>query len=580
MKKFRLSLLTAALLLSSLALTSCDDILYTDPEKAISPLSEVADLSYTEDVASYWDDFGIVTALNQYVDTYAISVSGQSLDGNLVFFTGSRENDPSALTPDERHASVALVYHVQKNEIIYAKEYLAHVPEAAALDNTSANTTPRALTDTVVNVSFDTADPQTGELQRVSSLFTVYTSETDRSTGTTTETSVFFDAEGNEIATASGIVTVYDYGKNYFEFDHTLYRLSNDQFSKIADIPAYNQIVPFDYYDGTYFYSIGQNRVNIYNSSMAHIYGWEETNPEKTVYLNILDNGNILVQTTELLPEDAVEYNLLSGKNKYRFSSTLLKPFVDSKQELELDFIVHSVKSRKANPDDLALYQSSVSNIATVTYIHDQRVDMNSLMTVSLTNEATISKSLKIVESHVSVQEITSPGNGYFIVSENGQHHIFDTAGTAIATYNQDLRATHSFLINMTTGTVYNYALEILYQCDANTHIYDVGDTYVLLYRDGKQPSYIFFDGDETVLYTEGTDTGSHTTRLIMRHSFYILRTNAPTAGGVLQTSWSICSIFGETLGHISADGLHLCHESVHGALMQDANGYFYRVGE
>ena len=580
MKKFRFSLLAAALLLSSLTLTSCDDILHTDPEEALSPLSDVADLSYTEEASPYWHAFGAVTALNKYVNTYAISMSGQSLDGNLVIFTGSRENDPSALTPDERHASVTLVYHVKKNEVIYAKEYLAHVPEATTLDNTSANTGHRALKDTVVNVSFDTTDLQTGELQRVSSLFAVYTSETDRSTGMITEATVLFDAEGNEVASASGAVAVCDYGNNYFEFDHTLYRLSDGQFSKIATIPAYNRIVPFDYFDGTYFYSIGHNCVNIYNTSMTHIYGWEETNPEKTVYMNVLDNGNILVQTTELLPEDAAEYNLLSGKNKYRFSSTLLKPFVDSKQELDLDFIVHSVKSRKANPDDLALYQSSVSNIATVTYIHDQREDKNSLMTVSLTNEATINKSLKIVESHVSVQEITSPGNGYFIVSENGQHHIFDAEGTAVATYNQDLRATHSFLINMATGTVYNYALETLYQCDANTHITEAGDNYVLLYRTGSQPSYIFFDGDETVLYTENTTVGSHTTKLLMYHNFYVLRTNAQTASGVLQTSWSICNISGETLGHISTEGLHLFHESAHGALMQDANGYFYRVGE
>lgn len=580
MKKFRFSLLAAALLLSSLTLTSCDDILRTDPEDAISPLADVADLSYTEEAAPYWHAFGAVSALNQYVDTYAISVSGQSLDGNLLLFTGSRENDPSALTSDERHASVTLVYHVKKNEVIYAKEYLAHVPETAAIDDASANMSPRALKDTVVNVSFDTADSQTGELKHVSSLFAVYTSETDRSTGMTTETTVLFDAEGNEITTASGSVTVYDYGNNYFEFDNTLYRLSDGQFSKIASIPAYNRIVPFDYFDGTYFYSIGHNCVNIYNTSMTHIYGWEETNPEKTVYLNVLDNGNILVQTTELLPEDAAEYNLLSGKNKYRFSSTLLKPFVDSEQALELNFIVQSVKSRKANPEDLSLYQSSVSNIATVVYIHDQRVDMNSLMTVSLTNEATISKSLKIVESHASVQEITSPGNGYFIVSENGQHHIFDAEGTAVATYTQDLRATHSFLINMATGTVYNYSLETLYQCDTNTHIAEAGDNYVLLYRTGSQPSYIFFDGDETVLYTANTTAGSHTTKLLMYHSFYVLRTNAQTASGVLQTSWSICNISGETLGHISAEGLHLCHESAHGALMQDANGYFYRVGE
>ncbi len=577
MKKIRFSLLAAALLISSMALTSCDDILHTAPAEVLTPLVEVANLSYTKDTSPRWESFGAVTALNQYADTYSLSLAGQSYDGNLLFFTGSRQSNPS-FSQIQQNESIVLVYHVQRNEILYTKEYVAHIPEAVTLESDAAT---HALTGTTVKVIFETVDPETNSALPVSCLFTVYTSETDPSTGRTTETTVLFDAEGREVASAAGKITVYHYGNNYFEFDRTMYRLSEDALSKIATIPTYNRTVPFDYFDGTYFYCIGSRSVEIYNTSMTRIFSWEEANTQKEVYLHVLDNGNILVQTTELLPEDATEYDLLSGKDKYRFSSTLLKPFIDSELALELDFIVWDVQTRKANPETLSVYHPTVSNIATVTYIQDQRVDMNTRMTVSLTNEAKMDQSLKIVESHVSVQELTSSGNGYFIVSENDQHHVFDKSGTAVATYNQELRQNHSFLFHMASGTVYSYALDTLYQCDEHTYIAEVGDNYVLLCRRlGSQTTYIYFDGIEKVLYVENAVGGNDATKYYRYHHFYALRNAQQANSESTQAEWSFYNISGKYLGMIKADGLHLYHESAHGALLQDANGHFYRIGE
>ena len=582
MKKFRLSLLAATLLITSLTLTACDDILQTDPDEVLSPLTDIADLSYAEEVTPLWDSFGEVTALNQYADTYAISQSGRSQDGNLLVFTGSRENDPSALTPGERNESVTLVYHVERNEIVYAKEYVAIAPEATALEASAATAAARALTGATVTVSFETQSAETEETTIGSSLFTVYVSETERSTNRVSEYTTLFDTNGAEIASTPRYETVVTYNDPYFEFDNCLYRISSEnQISKIATIPAYNQISPFDYFDGTYFYYLEDRSMEIYDAAMQRIYHWEESNDSKTVYLHVLDNGNILAQTIELLPEDATEYNLLSGKNKYRFVSLLIKPFIDSEQEIELDFIVRDLQTRKANPDFLAPYADTISNVATVTYIQDQRVDMNTQMLVSLTNEAKFDKSLKVIDSHISVQQISTPGNGYWIVSENAQHHVFDKDGNEIAAYNQELLQTHRFLIETTLGTVYNYALEVLYQCDEYTQIFFIGDDYLILRRHtGSQTSYIYFDGNEKVLYAENANAEDSNSQHLLYSRFYVLRITDPSSDGNAPVEWSFYNVSGKQLGHMEAVGLHLYHESDHGALLQDTDGHFYRIGE
>ncbi len=495
-----------AIVCVAMPLSACD----TSKDVATATPAQVFDLAYTQAPDVHMTKYEEVEDINQYADTYTLEIAGENKDSSLVCLKGTPSVDDmdvedilDAEAMEKRlNKRLVLVYNLNTNQIVFKREYKAKTVDTDEEDNTVKTT------NVAVNVSFGYDEEGVSD-----SFFTVVTEtrETSKFDEQTSVSTVLYDNDGKKLHTLPKATVVKNLNGCVFAFGQKLFKAEDGVVSFIMDVPAYNEFVAFEVFNNDFFYDIASKSVSVYDTAMNLIYHWDDNNILGANTILPLSNGNILVQRFTQLPEDAKEYDVLMGQEKFSFESLLLNPKEKTEEAVELNYIVSALIARNqivySGDNELDVnfdfINATINNVASIGYIVDKEFDFDSSCVVALGDELDVQLVLAPVACNSKTQDFLSNGNGYFTVNVAGQSYVFNESGEQTGVYNGDLTATHSFLVAEDAGIIYNYKLEEIYVCDEYTTIGYVGDTYVILVKSTlDKTEYIHFDGASKILFT------------------------------------------------------------------------------
>ena len=190
---------------------------------------------------------------------------------------------------------------------------------------------------------------------------------------------------------------------NLICFDNAVYRVSDDgSIKEVIEKSSFPPVLPsIDFYNGEYYiaYTHGDSLgFVVYDHSLEIVSDWNFDRMMSGNYdhnFHILNNGNVVFQLNEELPETAKKYDILIQGRKYKLTTLLINPKNGSEKNLQPNFIIENSTAL-----DGYYYQSGdtlrqsrgiankYKNMATVRYIKDG--NLGAVVAVALTNQCKI----------------------------------------------------------------------------------------------------------------------------------------------------------------------------------------------
>lgn len=278
-----------------------------------------------------------------------------------------------------------------------------------------------------------------------------------------------YSSNGKYIANALEIIDSITVHCDLFEFNNHIYRIEDDQsitlLNKSVFLPSISKITrKVD----DFYYVINNNSITIYDQKLSLRYYAEAPSSTDSVDFFILQNGNVIMQVTSIMSEDAKKYTyfekILSYEYKYKLTHYIINPTLKSKRNIRFDYVINSVSINGKDSEK----SSAIKNIASITPIKDKKLFTSETKIVTLNNRGKISGYLYSNLKDLHFSSVTPLTNNYFAVkSEAGETYIVDIKGKILAVlgsapnqYNQ-----HAFIYN---NIIYTWDLSFNY--NLNTH--------------------------------------------------------------------------------------------------------------
>ncbi len=346
-------------------------------------------------------------------------------------------------------------------------------------------------------------------------VFTVTKTEVDLDgTGGILETThTLYDAKGTAVATTEhdagfpamfGDVIVYNY---------VAYSVGEDgALTKTCDVPEYLALGGCDYYNDDYYYTLG-DQITVYDHSFNAVSTW--TLPEYAYESEcfVLNNGDILVQYMYIADEDATKYDISMCEDnvnlKLNLESYIISADNGKAKRVKLDYLVDHVMTNNdlydadAEKEDNR-YNKKFENIAYIIPIVDKKIDTSeaNVDIVLMNNKGKAKCSLKLLDGEATGLPRKISDDLYQVSTLTGGA-IVKSSGKLVKAYNNYMRRVGACFI----GEVALYDLELnaiynLVENDAEV-IGSVGDTvYVRAETETGYTVLSFRDGASTTLYT------------------------------------------------------------------------------
>lgn len=237
----------------------------------------------------------------------------------------------------------------------------------------------------------------------------------------------------------------------------------------------------------THHYRIRSDEIIVYDLSY-NLVAYYAAPSDVDMNVNVLADGNLLIQGLKVLPDDAAEYDIFVEGAKYEFTSMIFDIEDKETKTIELDFYVESILNKVTEADTFANYfvSDSLENVAAIYKIVDKSVNENDYKIVSLDNDVSI---LGVLGQEIEAQEgVVEPlGNDRFIATDkSGKEYLLNGKGEIIgevsnASFNRNLGL---FVYN---GKYYDLDLKLVFDKA------EIQYTYV----DGRENYEIYADIDE-----------------------------------------------------------------------------------
>jgi len=280
--------------------------------------------------------------------------------------------------------------------------------------------------------------------------FTVIQGRVDSKEGRSTS---LYTPSGELIAKAEGvhIYDAYDYlpyfvsaqdtewitvSMNLIRFDNTVYQISEDGSAKeLIAKSSFASFIPYiDFYNGEYYAAYTHSDTLgfvVYDNSLEVVSHWKYDRMMSGNYdhqFHFLNNGNVVFQLNEALPETAKKYDLLIEGRKYKLTTLLIDPKDGSEKNLHPDFIIESTSplDRYTEQSNTVRKQSGISekyeNIASIRYIKDGT--LSATARVALTNQCKLQcelfANLPLIDS-----DVTPISDDLFVYTSVTGHAVF-----------------------------------------------------------------------------------------------------------------------------------------------------------
>ena len=460
MKKSKILVLVAALLVAVMALTACGGSVaikdYLNPDYDTS-----AKVFETAEKISALKDYDYVTD-----------------NGYIAVFSMTDEDDSTLVT--------------------YKLVSLADASVVATLKKADTTYTFSAYGPTFLVTSVTTvedADPKT--------TYTLYDV-----TGSAIDSSKYF-------ATAETF-----YGDDYLLYNRVVYEINaKGALTKLADVPEYIS-ADIDLVSDDYFYVSDDRAIVVYDHQFNYVSFYELPSYAEEYDSFLLDNGNYLVQYRVELDSEATKYDIYEISNGLTYKFDLVTLIVSaedgSAKELKFDYVIEEVVANSdvydAEDDNNMFIEDSFENIVVYYPIENGQVNQadSAAEMCFMDNKGKLGDSLKLYDDMLAystprklADDVYATYGASGIVLVNGEGEILKRV-----TNYRTLDIAGSYFVG--EDAIYSADLsKVVYDLKANEVVdYEtMGDSVLMKIEldDGDYKLVLFADGETKTIYNSAT---------------------------------------------------------------------------
>ena len=359
-----------------------------------------------------------------------------------------------------------------------------------------------AKTDAIV-LTMDTENMRTDFFTAFETPF-IKVTETKTTDDTTTTYVRLYTAKGALITEAKNPTdTSINTNLDFFKFNGVFYRVNKDGSATacsyyLENLPGITQKTE------NYYYAVASNQVSVYDNDLNCVFYWEFPSANITnqgIYL--LEEGILLAQGVERLPDDASKYDYASSGTKYNVVSFILNVEKDKATEEDLDYRVSYVLSM----DRIYNYQEtetnslpkSVINYATVKFINEHRLDSRETEVVIKKNGETI----KLAPEFESLPDIAVKDR-WIYTRYNGEQYLINEKGDIIGNITGVGYSDRNENFICMGEKILDYDLNVVYDAKTNgKRIINVLQTSIILADESPdsegKTNYYLYKADKTL---------------------------------------------------------------------------------
>ena len=394
---------------------------------------------------------------------------------------------------------------------------------------------------------------------------TVQKNTFNQKTGDVTETTyTAYDAAGNQLVySTKAIAAAREFADDLVLFNNATYQVDEETgaLTKIKDVPEYVTLAEYLEYNDKYFYAGNENKIVVYDRDFNFVAHWSAPSyaAEEMCNINLLNDGNVLIQYYYELDSDAAKYDIYEVNEtgitvKYDLVSLIFNPAKNSTKKLDLDFLVYSVTTNADLQKDFeegnSKFSAEFENIAYICPIVDKKIDYSddAMDLVITDNKLGAMKSLKILDNQATSGPRKVATDLYAVSLKIGYALVNGKGEVVNVINNESLKLKDDYIVG--EKTIYNYDLTVAYDLagnDASVLGY-MGDS--ILVKSNRSNGY------DIILLTEGSQktVHSHTEKIIVG-------TNVTTTEVVIEFLYD------------EGNNFYCIHNSVSGYSYYNANG-------
>jgi len=504
MKKSKLFLLLAALLVSAMLLTSCGSVAMT----------EILNGDY-DPSADVYADASSITELEGYallmLDVDVDPEDGIDVDPEPVV------NEEFAVfvktnVTDEGTATVSYkVLGLRSGEVVGT-----FAAVKTAYDFTLYDNIPMFQVKKTVSVEKTIQNEGSGET-------TLTTYKTDYA---------MYDGAGEKIDASKNELKAPVLFADMVVYDCVGYTAEDDgSLTKEVDIPEYIQLEACIVGNGYYYVTDGA-RVTVYDEEFAYVSTWAAPTYGEGCQFHFLNDGNVLAQYRYQVDEDAKKFDYIEGNGypmKLELVSVLFDVVKGEAKELDLDYLVvavspwYSMVDEDETDAEDAQYLASedFENTAIIAPIENQQINtaLENLQFVLMSNKIKVGDSLKVLDDQYPglPLKIGEDGEGddlYMVWLYRGAA-IIDIEGNVIQMINDTDALTQVGQYFVGETAIYDLTLTEVYNFDENDASVSKTIDNTVFVNEKTENGYkiiTFCDGVKDTVFTYNKDAETHDT--------------------------------------------------------------------
>lgn len=305
------------------------------------------------------------------------------------------------------------------------------------------------------------------------------------------EQSAYVSADIPAVAPVSDDVVVF--ADNYFrvpENGNTVQRIG-----RVSNLVNFNY--NFTASNDKYYYQIDANRgkAYIFDKKLNLVTTYYAHGQYNNISINVLQSGDLLVQTVTQLMDEEKDYTYINNGTKYLLKTYVVKAKNGKVTEKKFKYLVNILLAT-SDDDDVKI---KADNIALLYPIKDKRLlrNNNDAMAVSLSNSLKVKGRIDQMIDNQVPGDFPNAVNNYLVISTPIGQKLVTTGGKVIGDFAYDNHNDSLFTLD---GKIYDYKLKMLFDYEVEGYEYSsmMNNSIILTkYVDGNL-TYYRFDGEMT----------------------------------------------------------------------------------
>lgn len=322
--------------------------------------------------------------------------------------------------------------------------------------------------------------------------FRVTTTTLNTETSETLNTYSFYTLDGTSIEVDLNKANTSSYqlsgGQTALEINGTIYVIENNKIKHTFSADTFVDRPMFSYINaekklGYLLSNNNKSGVLIYDLNKWVECVWSYEIPSCYGYdVFFLANGNLLIQTENVVPDGSVNYDYISGGSKIDLDYFVVDITAKTTTEIEFGYYINNVTVADSKTD-----ASAVKNWITVNDIANKNIASDTMILATADDLTIIGEKSDALPS-VLVENIELVANNTFLATlyygeGTSVRKLYDANGTEIATLPNHAEVTSSFIV--INNTVYDFKMKPIYSLTETQVFTACFDTYIIIYDEG-----------------------------------------------------------------------------------------------